>query len=133
MSDPTYPPARMRYSFESRCRTVQAILAQGSVAPVAHAHGVSRATAYRWWSRYRSLGWEGLRDRPCTPHRQPRRLAPDLEAMIVAARTQSDDGPLTLATKLGLAASTVGKVLRRHGCSRRRRRSTRRSRSTGVR
>lgn len=112
MSDPTQPPLRMRYSYESRCRTVQAILA-------ARAHGVSRASAYRWWSRYRSDGWGGLRERPSTPHRQPRRLSAELEAAVVAARAHSGDGPLTLAAKLGLAASTVGKVLRRHGCSRR--------------
>lgn len=119
MSDRMQPPVRMRYSFESRCRTVQAILAQGSVDAAARTHGVGRATAYRWWSRYRAEGWVGLRDRPCTPQRQPRRLAAELEAQIVAARACSDDGPLTLAAKLGLAASTVGKVLRRHGCSRR--------------
>jgi transposase InsO family protein len=114
-----HPPARMRYSFESRCRTVQAVLTGSSVGAVARAHGVNRATAYRWWSRYRAEGWTGLRDRPCTPHRQPRRLSPGLESIVVAARTHSGDGPLTLAAKLGLAASTVGKVLRRHGCSRR--------------
>lgn len=119
MSDRMQPPARMRYSFESRCRTVQAILVGGSVSAVAHAHGVSRATAYRWWSRYCLEGWAGLRDRTCVPHRQPRRLAAELEARILVARTLSDDGPLSLGAKLGLAPSTVGKVLRRHGCSRR--------------
>ena len=119
MSDRTHPPARMRYSFESRCRTVQAILVGGSVGAVARAHGVSRATGYRWWCRYRSEGWSGLDDRPCTPHRQPRRTAPELEARIVKAREQSGDGPLALGAKLGLAASTVGKVLRRRGRSRR--------------
>jgi transposase InsO family protein len=108
----------MRYSFESRCRTVQAALVMG-VGAAARAHGVSRATAYRWWSRYRAEGWPGLRDRPCTPYHQPRRLPAALEAMVVAARAHSGDGALTLAAKLGLAPSTVGKVLRRHGCSRR--------------
>jgi transposase InsO family protein len=42
-----------------------------------------------------------------------------VEALILAAREQSGDGPLVLAAKLGLAASTVGKVLRRLGRSRR--------------
>lgn len=118
MSDPTQPPARMRYSYESRCRAVQSVLAGQSVRSVARAQGVSEATAYRWWRRYRSEGWEGLRDRPCTPHRQPRRLSEEQEATIVAARLRSGDGPLALGAKLGLPASTVGKVLRRHGCSR---------------
>jgi len=69
----------MRYSFESRCRVVQAILVQGPVAP----------------GRPRS--W-----------RQPRHHLP-----LVVALPRRGDGPLTLASKLGRAASTVGKVLRR--------------------
>jgi len=60
----------------------------------------------------------GLRDRPCTPHRQPRHTPPEVEARILAARQQSGDGPLVLGAKLGLPASTVGKVLRRRGHSR---------------
>ena len=108
----------MRYSFESRCRAVQAIRAGQSVGRVAYVQGVSRATAYRWWSRFQREGWTGLRDRPSTPHRQPRRLPEEVEARIVAARQASGDGPLMLAAKLGLAASTIGKVLRRLGRSR---------------
>lgn len=119
MFDPIEPPVRMRYSFESRCRAVQAIVAGAPIGVVAAAQGVSRATAYRWWRRYRSEGWAGLRDRACTPRHQPRRLSAELEARILAARDASGgDGPLTLAAKLGLAASTVGKVLRRYGRSR---------------
>lgn len=118
MSDPTQPPTRMRYSYESRCRAVRAVLAGASVEAVAGVQAVSRATAYRWWSRYRAKGWAGLRDRPCVPHRQPRRTAPEVEAQVVAARDQSGDGPLALGAKLGLPASTVGKVLRRWGRSR---------------
>ena len=119
MSDPTQPPARMRYSFESRCRAVQAITAGQSVGAVARVQGVGRATAYRWWSRYRAEGWAGLRDRPCVPHRQPRRFSAAVEARIAEARDDSGDGPLVLGAKLGLAASSVGKVLRRLGRSRR--------------
>ena len=118
MFDPTQPAVRMRYSFESRCRAVRAIAAGAAVGAVAWRQGVSRATAYRWWRRFRAEGWAGLVDRPCTPHRQPRRLAPALEARIQQARDDSGDGPLVLAATLGLAASTVGKVLRRLGCSR---------------
>ena len=115
MHDRNQPAARMRYSFESRCRAVEALAAGQSVSAVARVQGVSRATTYRWWNRYRAEGWAGLQDRPCTPHRQPRRFSAAVEARIVAAR----DGPLTLAMKLGLAASSVGKVLRRMGRSRR--------------
>ena len=118
MTDRSEPAARMRYSFESRCRAVQAMVRGQSIGAVALCQGVSRATAYRWRRRFEAAGWGGLDDRPSTPHHQPRRTPPALEARILAARTQSGDGALALAAKLGLAASTVGKVLRRLGCSR---------------
>ena len=75
MSDPTLPPARMRFSYESRCRVVQAVLDGATPEEAAWAHGASRSSGYRWWVRYRAAGWASLRDRPCTPHRQPRRLS----------------------------------------------------------
>lgn len=119
MFDRTQPPQRMRYSFESRCRAVRAVLAGSPVGTVARTQGVSRATLYRWWSRFRAGGWAALYDRPSTPLRQPRRSPAELESRILAARDHSGDGPLVLAAKLGLVASTVGKVLRRFGRSRR--------------
>ena len=118
MLHPNQPSLRMRYSLESRCRAVQAIVAGAPTGTVARRYGVSRATVYRWWRRFRADGWAGLSDRPSTPHRQPRRFPPALEACIVAAREASGDGAQTLAAKLGLAASSVGKVLRRSGCQR---------------
>ena len=117
--DRSAPRRRMRFSYESRCRAVQLIQTGLSVSETAVRCGASRATSYRWWLRYRSEGWAGLRDRPRTPHRQPRHTPPEVEAGILAARIHSGDGPLVLGAKLGLPASTVGKVLRRHGCSRR--------------
>jgi transposase InsO family protein len=118
MIDRSAPPQRMRFSYESRCRAVQLVQSGTSISAAAVGCGASRATAYRWWDRFRAEGWAGLRDRPSTPHRQPRRLSPELEARIVSARNASGDGPLMLAAKLGVAASTVGKVLRRLGRSR---------------
>src|SRR3989304_90665 len=112
MSDRTQPPARMRSSFESRGRAVGAMAAGHPVGKVARAQGVSRATAYRWWVRFRAEGWAGLHDRRSTPHRQPRRLSPELEARILAARLDSGDGPQVLAAQLRLAASSVRKGAR---------------------
>jgi transposase InsO family protein len=116
--DRNAPPQRMRFSYESRCRAVELIQRGMSVSAAAMSCGASRASAYRWWSRFQTEGWAGLCDRRSTPHRQPRRLTPELEARIVAARDASGDGPLILAAKLGVAASTIGKVLRRFGRSR---------------
>jgi transposase InsO family protein len=87
--------------------------------PLAAARGgCSRATAYRLWRRYRAGGWAALRDRPSTPRRQPRRLSPELEERILATRVRTAYGPVRLAGLLPHPPSTIGKVLRRRGCSR---------------
>ena len=119
MADATGRPQRMRYSFEARCRAV-ALMGTG-VRPgtAAQTVGASRATGYRWWARFKAEGWAGLRERRSTPLRQPRRLSAAAEAEILAARRRSGAGPVTLGALLGRPASTVGKVLRRLGCSRR--------------
>ena len=119
MSDATGYPQRMRYSFETRCRAVAAMLAGVRPGAAAQAVGASRATGYRWWRRYLAEGWAGLHERRSTPRRQPRRLDPSAEAEILAARQRSGAGPVTLGALLGRPASTVGKVLRRLGHSRR--------------
>jgi transposase InsO family protein len=113
-----YPPRRMRFSFESRCRIVQGVLAGASPQAAAAACGASRATGYRLWRRYEEGGWEALADRPSTPKRQPRRLSSEREAEIAALRARTLAGPIVLAALLELPASTVGKVLRRLGLSR---------------
>jgi transposase InsO family protein len=118
MPDATYPPLRMRFSFESRCRIVQLILAGESPQAAAAACGASRASGYRLWRRYEEGGWEALRDRSSRPKRQPRRLAPECEAEIAVLRARTQAGPLVLAAILARPASTIGKVLPRLGLSR---------------
>ena len=118
MTNATQPPRRMRFSFESRCRLVSRVLAGESPQAAAAACGASRATGYRLWRRYEQGGWAALLDRPPVPKRQPRRLAPELEQRILAARAYAKAGPVQVAAQLGLPASTVWKVLRRHGVSR---------------
>ena len=118
MRDRVCPPRRMRFSFESRCRLVALIVEGMSPQAAAAACGASRATGYRLWRRFREGGWAALVDRPPIPKRQPRRLSPELEQRILAAREYANAGPLIVAGQLGLPASTVWKVLRRHGRSR---------------
>jgi transposase InsO family protein len=118
MSDAVCPPRRMRYSLESRCRIVSAILAGGSPQAAAAACGASRATGYRLWRRYCEGGWAALADRPSKPIRQPRRLPPEAEREILAWREHLRAGPAVIAAVLERPTSTVGKVLRRAGCSR---------------
>jgi transposase InsO family protein/transposase-like protein len=118
MHNPVCPPRRMRYSFESRCRLVALVLAGASPQAAAAACGASRATGYRLWRRFQEGGWAALLDRPPVPRRQPRRLSAEAEAEILAARTYAQAGPVLVGALLGRPASTVWKVLRRHGRSR---------------
>ena len=118
MLESVCPPRRMRYSLESRCRIVRLILAGESPQEAAAACGASRATGYRLWSRFQQGGWAALADRPSTPHRQPRRLPPEAEQEILRWREHLAAGPLVIAAAVERPASTVGKVLRRWGCSR---------------
>jgi transposase InsO family protein len=118
MAQASERPRRKRLSWESRCEIV-ALIEQGvSPSLAAVRGGASRATGYRLWRRYREGGWAALRDRPSTPRRQPRRLRPEQEEAILAARRRCAWGPVRLAGLLPHPPSTIGKVLRRHGCSR---------------
>lgn len=111
-------PRRKRLSWESRCEIV-ALIEAGMSPPLAAARGgASRATGYRLLARFRAGGWAALRDRPSTPRRQPRRLCVEAEQAILAARRRSAFGPVRLAGLVPHPPSTIGKVLRRHGCSR---------------
>jgi transposase InsO family protein len=80
--------------------------------------GASRASGHRWWRQFKQGGWEALRDRPPVPKHQPRRLSVLEELEIVAIRQRTQAGPRVIAAITGRPASTVGKVLRRWGCSR---------------
>jgi transposase InsO family protein len=119
MSNANGRPRRKRLSWESRCEVVAKVRLEGlSPAVVAATSGLHRSSVYRLVARYDQAGWAGLRDRRPVPRRQPRRLAPELEARILAARAASRYGPARLGAILGIPASTVGKVLARAGLSR---------------
>ncbi len=78
--------------------------------------GCSRQTASKWAGRERC--GEGLHDRSSRPHCSPRHTPPSVEQAILRAREELREGPHVIGWALGLAASTVYAVLRRHGCSR---------------
>ena len=118
MPSPVCPPRRMRFSFESRCRIVQLVLQGKSPRAAAGACGASRATGYRLWRRFQEGGWVALADRRPVPRHQPRRLSSSAEAEILEARAYAKAGPLVVGALIGRPASTVWKVLRRHGASR---------------
>lgn len=89
--------------------------------PAAHAAamaGVSRATAYKWLTRWRSEGLPGLQDRSSRPRSMPSKTSPDVEARVCELRRTWRRGPHLLAGRLGMSPSTVHAVLVRHGLSR---------------
>ncbi len=87
-------------------------------AHVAGQLGVSRATAYKWVRRFETEGEAGLADRSSRPLRSPRRLAAEAESAVLAARAEWRYGPDRLGPLLGMAPSTVHRVLVRHHASR---------------
>jgi transposase InsO family protein len=112
------PPARLRHSWEARCRLVRLMLSGVAPSAAAVACGMSRASAYRLLRRYQQDGWEGLRDRPPIAKHHPHRLSPEAEEQIVLLRRQTGWGPRALSAALGRPASTIWRVLRRYDCSR---------------
>ena len=80
--------------------------------------GISRVTASRWWMRYQQLGEAGLVDRPSIPHTSPRRTPAVVEQRILGLRRRERIGPVRIAARLGVPASTVHRVLVRHGLNR---------------
>ena len=80
--------------------------------------GVSRATGYKWWRRFCEEGLEGLVDRSSRPRRCPHRTSPALEAQIAELRRELKLGPARIGYRLGVAPSTVHRVLVRLGLNR---------------
>ena len=78
--------------------------------------GCSRQTASKWVNRDRR--GEDLRDRSSRPRHSPRRTPIAVERAILRAREELCEGPHVIGWALGVAASTVHAVLRRHGHSR---------------
>ena len=96
---------------------VCALVATGvTITAAALVVGCSRQTASKWVGRWRR--GEDLRDRSSRPRHSPRRTPIAVEDAILRARAELREGPHVIGWALGVAASTVHAVLRRHGCSR---------------
>ncbi len=104
---------------EGRLRLVRLICDHGwPVARAAERFQVSRTTAYRWLGRYRQAGRAGLVDRSSRPRRMPRLTPAPVVRKVVHLRTTRRWGPVQIGARLGLAASTVHRVLVRVGRNR---------------
>jgi transposase InsO family protein len=99
-----------------RQRLCDLVAAGLTITAAALVVGCSRQTASKWVNRARR--GEGLFDRSSRPLCSPRRTAAVVEAAILRARSELRAGPHVVGWAVGVAASTVHAVLRRHGCSR---------------
>jgi transposase InsO family protein len=103
---------------EGRLRLCQRILDGWTVVAAAESMNISRQCAHKWWRRYRDEGVAGLEDRPSRPHRCPHQTPARVERRIVALRQSRKLGPARLSGIAGVPASTVHRVLVRHGINR---------------
>jgi transposase InsO family protein len=72
---------------------------------------VSVPTARKWAARLRTEGPAGMQDRSSRPHTCPQRTPEPVVRQIVQLRWRHRLGPVQIAGRLGLAASTVHAVL----------------------
>ena len=79
---------------------------------------VSWPTAKRWVQRYVEQGPGGMQDKSSRPHHSPNKTPRARVKRIVALRWRKRLGPVQIAGRLGLPASTVHAVLVRCGINR---------------
>jgi transposase InsO family protein len=103
---------------QGRLRLCARIESGWTVAAAAESMNISRQCAHKWWRRYRDEGIDGLEDRSSRPLSCPHRTRPQVERRIVALRRFRKLGPARLAGIVGVPASTVHRVLVRHGLNR---------------
>ena len=96
----------------ARLRLARLIVDDGwPVARAAERYDVSWPTAKRWAERYRAAGSAGMADRSSRPKHVANRTPQLVVRTIVHLRWKQRLGPVAIADRLGLAASTVHAVL----------------------
>ncbi len=115
-----------------RVKFVAAYLEEGETfSDLCRIFGISRKTGYKWIDRYESQGIVALADHSRAPHSHPNAVDKDVVDLILSARDNHPNwGPKKLVVilerkypKLILpASSTVGQILKRNGCIKKRRR-----------
>ncbi|QVQ51125.1 IS481 family transposase [Spiractinospora alimapuensis] len=79
---------------------------------------VSATTAQRWAARYRTGGPAAMTDASSRPARSPRRTSIRRQRRVIKLRHLNQWGPARIAGHLHMPASTVHRILTRHGCAR---------------
>ena len=96
----------------ARLRVARLVIDQGvPIAEVAARFQCSWPTVKRWAARY--AAGEGMADRSSRPHAMPAKTCPATTKRIVSLRLRKRLGPVQLAAHVGVAPSTVHRVLAR--------------------
>ena len=96
----------------ARLRLAQLVVDRGwTHAAAAKMFMVAPRTAKKWADRYRSEGPAGMVDRSSRPKTSPTRTSPEVVRQIVRLRWRHRLGPVQIAGRLGMQASTVHAVL----------------------
>lgn len=96
----------------ARLRLARLVVEQGwPLARAAERYDVSWRTAKKWADRYRTEGPAGMRDRSSAPHRHPNQTPAPMVRKIVHLRWKQRLGPVEIADRLNMPASTVHAVL----------------------
>ncbi len=101
---------------KARRRMVDLILNEGvSVAVAARQFRVNPKTARKWRDRFLSEGPAGLGDRSSRPHRSPNRTPRAKRVLVLCLRLRDQRCAAAIANEVGLACSTVQKILNNEG------------------
>jgi transposase InsO family protein len=103
---------------EGRLRLCRLIEDGWTIASSAESMRISRQTAHKWWRRFQEAGEAGLVDRSSRPRRCPTKTSSKVERKVIELRRRHQLGPARLAPRAGIPASTLHRILARHGVSR---------------
>ena len=101
----------------SRALLVRRVLnEQWTVEEAAQAAGISVRTGFKWLARFRAEGIAGLDDRSSRPARMPSQTPQDHRELVVRLRSYRKTAR-QIAGEIGMARSTVSRILSREGLS----------------
>ena len=108
-----------RLTARQRRAMVDVVIVEGwGVAATAERFQVDPKTVRKWRDRFVAEGPGGLVDRSSRPHRSPGRSSPEVRAEVIRLRRCRRRGAAWIAHEVGVAASTVQKILNEAGLGR---------------
>jgi transposase-like protein len=104
---------------QGRRRMVACVVECGwTIEATAERFQVDSKTVRKWWDRFLAEGAAGLEDRSCRPHRSPNQTPPATRRRVVQMRHKRRWGADRIASEVGVASSTVQRILTAAGCGR---------------